>query len=186
MCEDLLWNRTPGHSVPKVFMMNNNSEMSLLLHTSPSLNTSTLVKWQKNSWCFQHRTNQTLSTSAWQCQIRAGSRSVPVRLSSLSRTCLWKVRTQCQHSARLLCILIVITLLKWDIMNFSSFKKKKENSFKGVSGHLLRNLFFLGLKITLPTQSFQTTEEYCWVMVNALLVALKGFHSATTAYLNSH
>lgn len=134
MCEDLLWNRALGqrekHSVPKVFLMNNSAEMSLLLHTSPSLNTSTLVKWQKNSWCFQHRTNQTPSTSALQCQIHAGSRSVPVRLSSLSRTCLWKVRTQCQHSARLLCILIVISLIKLSLEHFLKklslvhFKKK--------------------------------------------------------------
>lgn len=128
MCEDLLWNRALGqrekHSVPKVFLMNNSAEMSLLLHTSSSLNTSTLVKWQRSSWCFQHRTNQTLSTSALQCQICAGSRSVPVRLSSLSRTCLWKVRAQCQHSARFLCILIVISLIKWDIMSFSSLFKE--------------------------------------------------------------
>lgn len=134
MCEDLLWNRALGQrekqSVPKVFLMNNSAEMSLLLHTSPSLNTSTLVKWHKNSWCFQHRTNQALSTCASQCQIHAGSRSVPVRLSSLSRTCLWKVRTQCQHSARLLCILIVISLIKLSLEHFlkkiicSALKKK--------------------------------------------------------------
>lgn len=51
---------------------------------------------------------------------------------------------------------------------------------------MLRYLFFLDLKITLPTQSFQTSEEHCCVMVNAPLVALQGLNSATTVYLNSH